>query len=199
MKFRVKCLAGIVLFISAMTFISCDKEDPIDPGKEAEDTTFSFSCTVRDIPWDGSGKAAASNQIKQIFPQVDSLPQAFFMGDTLMLGVGGLYNDYQATMLIAIKVADKNNLKGTYNFSKKIGSLETGKAIGVFDGSSSDFLVYVAGLDFLEYVDSSRIIITDYKNNRISGNFQFSLEHLVSEERFNTVTSGTFKNFKIKQ
>jgi hypothetical protein len=51
----------------------------------------------------------------------------------------------------------------------------------------------------MQFVDSSRIIITEHKNNRISGSFQFVLEHVITEQTFNRVESGTFKNFKIKQ
>lgn len=68
----------LLLLSIVPTFISCDKDEPIGPGKEVVDTTFSFNCKVKGVDWDGTGKAAASAQIKQIFPQIDSLPQAFF-------------------------------------------------------------------------------------------------------------------------
>ncbi|HPB54169.1 MAG TPA: hypothetical protein PLR22_10895 [Saprospiraceae bacterium] len=189
---------AFILFALSMMTTSCHKDDPIDPNTPKEDTTFSFQCKVRDISWDGAQKAVANPQIGLLFPQVDSLPQAFFTGDTLLLGVGGKYNGYDATMLMAIRVANKTDLKGTYSFAQKIGSLEVGKAIGVFDGSSTDLLTYATGLDFLEYVDDSKIVITEHKNGRISGTFQFRMEHTVSGQGFNTVKEGEFKNFKIK-
>jgi len=199
MKYQFHLLMTLLLLSIVPTFISCDKDEPIGPGKEVVDTTFSFNCKVKGVDWNGTGKAAASAQIKQIFPQIDSLPQAFYTGDTLLLGVGGLYNDYQATMLIAILNPNKSNLVGTYNFATSLGTLSAGKAIGVFDGSATDFLTYATGLSTMQFVDSSRIIITEHKNNRISGTFQFVLEHVITEQTFNRVESGTFKNFKIKQ
>lgn len=180
------------------TFISCDKNDPIDPVDPPVDTTFSFTCKVKGIDWNGSNKAAANPNISLFFPQIDSLPVAAFTNDSLIMGVGGLYNGYQATMLLGLQTSNKADLKGTYNFSTKVGNMTTGKAIGLFDGSSTDLITYVQGLDVLEYVDSSRIIITEHKNNRISGTFQFKMEHALSGQSFNTVTEGSFKNFKIK-
>ncbi|HPB52547.1 MAG TPA: hypothetical protein PLR22_02680 [Saprospiraceae bacterium] len=196
---RLACYNIVFLFLLSFMMTSCEKEEPVNPDTPKEDTTFSFKCSIEDIPWDGSKKALANPQIKLLFPKVDSLPQAFFSGDTLLIGVGGKYNNYDATLLMAIRVANKADLKGTYNFAHKIGSLEVGKGIGVFDGSSTDLLTYATGLDLLEYVDDSKVIITEHKNGRISGTFQFRMEHIISKQGFNAVKEGTFKNFKIKQ
>jgi len=196
---HLKFPALLLIIAFVFSFVSCDKEDPVNPDNQNTDTIFAFTCKVKDVAWNGSAKAAANPNIGILFPQIDSLPVALFTGDTLMMGVGGLYNGYQATMLMGLRTANKSDLRGTYQFAPKIGSLSAGTAIGLFDGSSNDLAAYAFSLDALEYVDSSRIIITEHKNNRISGTFRFNMKHSLTGQEFNKVTEGSFKNFKIQQ
>lgn len=189
----------ILLIASALfTFASCDKDDPIDPNNNGADTVFTFTAKINDVAWDGANAAAANAYITAFFPDVQSLPVATFTNDTLLMGVGGLYKGYQATMLMGLKPPNKSNLVGSYQFATTIPTMKPNEAIALFDGAGSDFLTYAAGITFLEFDDNANLTITKHKDNRISGTFNYSIVNPATSQTVHKVTEGKFTNFKIK-
>ena len=106
----------LLLFGFLLSFVSCDKDDPINPGTDGKDTIFSMTYKVNGTSVT-STKSLANPLITQLYPSIDSLPVATFAGDSLMMGAGALFNNYQSTLLMAIKTTNKSNMVGSYNFA----------------------------------------------------------------------------------
>ncbi len=144
-----------------------------------------------------STKSLANPLITQLYPSIDSLPVATFAGDSLMMGAGALFNNYQSTLLMAIKTTNKSNMVGSYNFASDILNLKAGEALGIFDGKNGNILTYGFGIASLEYAAGSKVAITKHSNNRISGTFNFKIVNKADQSVFYDVTEGKFENFKI--
>jgi len=114
-----------------------------------------------------------------------------------MMGAGALFNNYQSTLLMAIKTTNKSNMVGSYNFASDILNLKAGEALGIFDGKNGDILTYGFGIASLEYAAGSKVAITKHSNNRISGTFNFKIVNKADQSVFYDVTEGKFENFKI--
>jgi len=192
----IKFPVFILLFGLMLSFISCEKDDPINPGTDGKDTIFSMSYKVNGTAVT-SAKSVANPLITQLYPAIDSLPVATFAGDSLMMGAGALYNGYQSTLLMAIRTSNKANVAGSYNFATDITKLKAGEALGIFDGASSDILTYGFGIANLEYAAGSKLEVTKHANNRISGTFSFKIVKKADQSVFYDVTEGKFENFKI--
>ena len=186
----------MLLFGLVLSFASCDKDDPINPGGDGKDTVFSMSYKVNGTLVT-SAKSVANPLITQLYPAIDSLPVATFAGDSLMMGSGAIYNTYQSTLLMAIRTANKTDVTGTYNFATDISNLKSGEALGIFDGAASDILTYGFGIATLEYAAGSKLQVTKHSNNRISGTFNFKIVKKADQSVFYEVTEGKFENFKI--
>ncbi len=186
----------LLLFGFLLSFVSCDKDDPIKPGTDGKDTIFSMTYKVNGTAVT-STKSLANPLITQLYPSIDSLPVATFAGDSLMMGAGALFNNYQSTLLMAIKTTNKSNLVGKYNFASDILNLKAGEALGIFDGKNGDILTYGFGIASLEYAAGSKVEITKHTANRISGTFNFKIVNKTDQSVFYDVTEGKFENFKI--
>ena len=186
----------LLLFGFLLSFVSCDKDDPINPGTDGKDTIFSMTYKVNGTSVT-STKSLANPLITQLYPSIDSLPVATFAGDSLMMGAGALFNNYQSTLLMAIKTTNKSNMVGSYNFASDILNLKSGEALGIFDGKNGDILTYGFGIASLEYAAGSKVAITKHSNNRISGTFNFKIVNKADQSVFYDVTEGKFENFKI--
>jgi len=186
----------LLLFGFLLSFVSCDKDDPINPGTDGKDTIFSMTYKVNGTSVT-STKSLANPLITQLYPSIDSLPVATFAGDSLMMGAGALFANYQSTLLMAIKTTNKSNLVGSYNFASDILNLKAGEALGIFDGKNGDILTYGLGIASLEYAAGSKVEITKHSNNKISGTFNFKIVNKVDQSVFYDVTEGKFENFKI--
>ena len=186
----------LLIFGFLLSFVSCDKDDPINPGTDGKDTIFSMTYKVNGTSVT-STKSLANPLITQLYPSIDSLPVATFAGDSLMMGAGALFNNYQSTLLMAIKTTNKSNMVGSYNFASDILNLKAGEALGIFDGKNGDILTYGFGIASLEYAAGSKVAITKHSNNRLSGTFNFKIVNKADQSVFYDVTEGKFENFKI--
>lgn len=190
---KTASLLSLLLVTLTLLATSCKKDD--DMGDPKEDTTFIFSCNINGKAWSSQN---VQNPLINSYFNLDSLPLATVRDDSLLLGASALVDGYASTLILLCKPSTMADVRGTYAFTSDIAFLPAGSGMGVFDGSNTDILTYIAGLNDLEYAPGSQLIITKHSNDKLSGEFNFKIVKKSDQTVFYEVQDGKFQNLPIK-
>lgn len=188
-----KFLAYFVLATILITgWSACSKDDP----NPSVDNSFYFNCKVNGTVW--SAQQLTDPAIAAII-KIDSMPTALIRNDSLIIGaMAALGTDTSAVILIA-KISNTSDVTGTYTFDGSISQIGgTGKAIGVYAGKKTDFIAYLLNPSAFKIKDGAQLKITKHANNKLSGEFNFIIQNLISFTDLYNVSEGKFQNLQIR-